>query len=264
MKKKKKRFHQFVVIEKGPVNSAIMDFLKGRVYQVENEFIKKFEEAKYEEIPDFVHSLQEEGLIIEVEEKAWIPVIEPDEEDDEELSFMIEIEEGADPALVKRRFSDFTLSGINYYGEDPPAEIIPDVAVSQAVVDFDACLELSRVTAEFFKLKETHYRFNREFNSCWGKKIAVMRDGKVRPCIYSEVVIGDLNTEPAADILERARGYWEITKDKVKRCRDCELRYICFDCREIARREENDLHAPNPHCSYDPHTGKWADERDRY
>ena len=28
-----------------------------------------------------------------------------------------------------------------------------------------------------------------------------------------------------------------------------------FDCREIARRESNNLYAPNPYCSYDPFTG---------
>lgn len=256
----KKRFHQFVIVEKGPVNSAVMDFLKGRVYQVENQFIEKFNDEKYDQIPDLIRSLESEGLIIEVDQSAWIPVNQKNDEEDEEMAFMIEIEKGADLVLVKQAFADFNLSGIDYYGEYPPLEIIPEVAVTQAEKDFEACVELSRVTADFVRLREPHYRFNREFNSCWGKKIAVMRDGKVRPCIYSEVIIGDLNSEPAEDIIERARSYWEITKDRVKKCRDCELRYICFDCREIARRKENDLYACNPHCSYDPYTGTWDGE----
>ena len=56
--------------------------------------------------------------------------------------------------------------------------------------------------------------------------------------------------------------YWMLTKEKVTKCKDCELRYICFDCRETARKYKNYLYATNPNCSYNPYSGKWGDFKD--
>ena len=106
------------------------------------------------------------------------------------------------------------------------------------------------------------YYFNMRFNSCWGKKIAVTKDGKVRPCIYSEIIIADLKRSQLRDIIEASKRYWDITKDKIDRCKDCELRFVCFDCREIPHRATNNLYAANPYCFYDPYQGIWQGEKD--
>lgn len=58
-------------------------------------------------------------------------------------------------------------------------------------------------------------------------------------------------------MLEKAKKYWLITKDRIKKCKDCELRYVCFDCREIVKRKTNDLYASNPYCKYNPYKGIW-------
>jgi len=99
-----KDFHQFISIEKGPVNTAVIDFLKGNVYQVENEIIDKFMKRKYQEIPKFIQSLKAEELIIEVDERRWIPRInlKSRERDEDENSLELEVENGADFMLIKK------------------------------------------------------------------------------------------------------------------------------------------------------------------
>jgi radical SAM protein with 4Fe4S-binding SPASM domain len=99
-------------------------------------------------------------------------------------------------------------------------------------------------------------------NSCWAKKIAVTKDGKIRPCIYSNIVIGNMyDDEDIQSVVKKALKYWDINKDKVEKCKNCELRYACFDCREIAQRKSNgNLYAKNPYCNYDPFKGKWIKE----
>ena len=77
-----KRFHQFVILERGPVKTAIIDFLKGDVYQVENTVIELFKIREYEEIADFIQSCKKEELIVEVDEKLWIPRISFEKENE--------------------------------------------------------------------------------------------------------------------------------------------------------------------------------------
>ena len=54
---------------------------------------------------------------------------------------------------------------------------------------------------------------------------------------------------------------WELTKDKVLVCKDCEYRYACFDCRPLAADSNygmNYSNAPAPRCTYNPYTGEWG------
>lgn len=253
-----KRFHQLVRCEKGPVNTAVIDLLKGHIYHVANGFIEKFDSRKYDEIVEFVKSLEKEELIIEIEENAWIPVIDPGPNNGEEISFIIEMEEGVEPGLIKRLFKDFKVFKIHYYGQNTPGEIIPGVDILRKEKNFSRCIESSTREGELKKVNESIYRWNKKYHNCWGRKIAITKDMMVRPCIYSSIITGNLNENNIDKIMEKAGQYWTITKDKVERCKDCELRYICFDCREIAFRSMGNLFASNPNCTYDPHTGTWT------
>jgi radical SAM protein with 4Fe4S-binding SPASM domain len=257
---KVKRFHQYVLLEKGRANTAIVDFLKGDIFQVENEVLEKFERGAYDEIPDFMKSLEEEGLILELDEDTWIPGVPAElEEEDDEVSIVLELEEGVDLQLVMHKFRDVKLGKIVYYGKEAPPPILPFVELVRKDKNFEECLEAARVDSEFAEIEEDFYGFNRKFNSCWGQKMAVTADGKIKPCIHSGIEVGDLQKDDPAAVIEKMQEYWQITKDKVEKCKDCELRYACFDCREIARREAGDLLAAPPYCQYDPYKGVWPE-----
>jgi radical SAM protein with 4Fe4S-binding SPASM domain len=238
---KVKKFHQFIVLEKGPVNTAIVDLLKGDVYQIGNNFVEKFLERKYREIPDFIRMLEEEDLCFEVESADWIPYISFDELKDD--YFHVQIEEGSDVDEIRSRFSDYSIS----------------ISISTLEEkDFNRCQESVKCDGNFPGINETYYHFNRYYNSCWGKKITVLKDGTARPCIHSQIILGRIFTGDVNMIVEKAGEYWKLTKDKVEKCKDCELRYVCFDCREIAMREGRKTSSTNPYCRYDPYTGNWS------
>jgi hypothetical protein len=187
---KVKKFHQFVVLEKGPVNTAIIDLLKGNIYQIGNDIIDKFLDENHREIGEFIRGLEEEELIFEVEKKDWIPSIAIEENEDE--SFQLEIEEGVDLDLLLRRFRGFKISGIIYNGKELPEGLPSFVEFIHHNRSYNDCLESTEVENRLEKIDERFYRFNRHYNSCWGKKVAVTKDGKIRPCIHSRIVIGDL------------------------------------------------------------------------
>lgn len=254
-----KKFHQFVVLEKGNVNTAVIDFMKGNIYQVENAYIDKFRQGKYSEIPEFMEFVDQEGLILEIEPGTWVPQtgVQYEEKD---LVITLEIEEGADLTLIAESFRDFRIDNVVYYGKKIPAGLLPynDIpSLSLKQKDLSKCEAFTTIDGDFPNTRDRIYRFNHKYNSCWGQKAAVTADNKVRPCIYSDIDAGDLKNGNIAEIMEELKTYWEITKDNVETCKECELRFACFDCREIARKKSGHLLAANPNCKYNPATGTW-------
>ena len=252
-----KSFHQFVHIEKGSVNSAIIDFLKGDVYHTENEIIRTFLERECQKIPKFVQLLQKEGLIIEHDEKRWIPRLEFKIHELNKYNYELEIEQGVNLKNVLEFIVKTEITRMTVYGNSDYGKMIQGVKINYKQKSFNKCLNMSTINGVFGKISETEYNINKIYNSCWGRKIAITRDGMIRPCIYSEIVIGDMLKEDIDAIIQKANEYWNITKDKVEICKDCEFRYLCFDCREIAYREFNNIFAPNPNCFYNPYSGKF-------
>jgi radical SAM protein with 4Fe4S-binding SPASM domain len=111
------------------------------------------------------------------------------------------------------------------------------------------------------------YSFDRakKYHSCLAGKIAVTSVGDVIPCIFARSeVCGNILTSPLSELLESEilQKYWKTTKDQVVKCRDCEYRYACHDCRPAAQGsdEEKDWFAAPKDCLYDPYTGVWAEE----
>lgn len=56
--------------------------------------------------------------------------------------------------------------------------------------------------------------------------------------------------------------YWNITKDQIEVCKDCEFRHICTDCRAYTERThfDKDIDLSKPlKCGYNPYTNEWAE-----
>ncbi len=263
MDKKEKKFHQFVFLEKGPVNTALIDCLQGNVFQVENQVIEKFKNGEHEDIPEFLESIEEEKLIIETDAKNWVPRAHIDLKKEElfETGFELHCEEGLDLNYLCDKFKDYKIRRIIFYGNNIPEIERPfPPPVVKARKDFRKCMERSKVSGDFDKIDDLTYYFNKAYNSCWGEKIAVTADGKVRPCIHSNIIAADITRDSSVEIVKIMREkYWELTKDKVEKCKECELRHVCFDCREIAQRNGKDLLGTNPYCNYEPYKGSWTD-----
>lgn len=49
--------------------------------------------------------------------------------------------------------------------------------------------------------------------------------------------------------------YWDITKDEIHVCKDCEYRYICNDCRAFV----TDIYDKPLKCKYNPYKQKWEE-----
>lgn len=103
------------------------------------------------------------------------------------------------------------------------------------------------------------------YHSCLAGRLAITASGDVIPCIFARSQLcGNILNLPLKDVLhgEALQKCWQTTKDHVTKCRDCEYRYACTDCRPHAQGSDQNKKwlACSKDCSYNPYTGKWADE----
>lgn len=103
------------------------------------------------------------------------------------------------------------------------------------------------------------------YNSCLHKKISIDKDGNIRNCPSMPESFGNIKDTTLEEALNKPgfKKYWNITKDQVEVCKDCEFRYICTDCRAFTERthtnkEGLDISKPLK-CGYNPYTAEWAE-----
>ncbi|GMB01888.1 radical SAM protein [Pelosinus sp. IPA-1] len=113
-----------------------------------------------------------------------------------------------------------------------------------------------------FYTDETSFTTAHTYCQCLAGKIAVTSTGDVIPCIFARnQLCGNILTSSLADILEGQPllQCWHTTKNQILKCKDCEYRYACSDCRPLAQGSDPEkrwLASPTD-CSYNPYTGTW-------
>ncbi len=106
---------------------------------------------------------------------------------------------------------------------------------------------------------------SRHHNSCLNCKLSIDRSGNIKNCPSMEQDFGNLENTRLEESLHHKdfRRYWNLTKDSIEGCKDCEFRYVCTDCRAYTERTDTnkaglDISKPLK-CGYDPYTGEWEE-----
>lgn len=121
------------------------------------------------------------------------------------------------------------------------------------------------VNYNYFILNKLSYLESLHHNSCLHKKIAIDAEGNIRNCPSMPQSFGNINTTTLEEALQHPdlKKYWNLTKDQIEVCKDCEFRYICTDCRAYTERSHTDkegLDTSKPlKCGYNPYTGVWEE-----
>ncbi|MFP3834903.1 grasp-with-spasm system SPASM domain peptide maturase [Chryseobacterium sp. SIMBA_028] len=102
-------------------------------------------------------------------------------------------------------------------------------------------------------------------NSCLHKKIGIDIKGNIKNCPLMPQTFGNIHTSNLEETFIQSdfKKYWNLTKDHIEGCKDCEFRYVCTDCRAFTERNmknKDGLDISKPlKCGYDPYTGVWED-----
>lgn len=85
-------------------------------------------------------------------------------------------------------------------------------------------------------------------------------EGAIKHSVNDTYSFGNIHLDSIDTIVNNSefKKIWYATKDKIKICRDCEFKYVCFDTRPLTFNETDQLYESAIACDYDPYIGEWA------
>lgn len=115
-----------------------------------------------------------------------------------------------------------------------------------------------KVDEKFFVANIPSFTEAKNFNSCLNRKISVDEFGEIKNCPSFGKGYGNVQTTSLQTVLNNQlfKKIWDINKDQIEVCKDCEYRYICTDCRAFLNDPQNIFSKPLK-CNYDPYQSIW-------
>lgn len=132
---------------------------------------------------------------------------------------------------------------------------------SDVISNNDCC---GQVSSKYFNLNIDHYMESQFHNTCLNKKMTVDISGDFKNCPSLPGNFGNIRNTQMTEVLlnNDFTKLWNIKKDQIEICKDCEFRYICTDCRAF-RSDELNLYSKPKKCGYDPYAGIWDHKSSR-
>ncbi|WP_108424691.1 grasp-with-spasm system SPASM domain peptide maturase [Flagellimonas amoyensis] len=137
-------------------------------------------------------------------------------------------------------------------------EILFDrVFIKKEITSFKYC---GAVNMKYFNTNLPKVLEAMKHNSCLYKKISIDEEGNIKNCPSMSQSFGNITNTTLQEALDHPdfKKYWNITKDQIAVCKDCEFRYICTDCRAYLENPEDQYSKPLK-CGYDPYTNQWEE-----
>lgn len=114
-----------------------------------------------------------------------------------------------------------------------------------SIADFDVNMEL--------------FMESKLYNNFYNKRAYIDLKGDVYRTENDLVFFGNINSSSLLNIAKekKFKEFWNITKDKIEICKDCEYRYMCVDNRLPLFKNDSNLWVLEGVCNYDPYKAIW-------
>lgn len=98
-------------------------------------------------------------------------------------------------------------------------------------------------------------------NTCLNRKLSIDHNGEIKNCPSMQQSFGNIKETTIKEVLsiKELSQSWNINKDSIDVCKDCEFRYMCADCRAFVKDLSNPFSQPAK-CNYNPYLAKWDGE----
>jgi SPASM domain peptide maturase of grasp-with-spasm system len=96
------------------------------------------------------------------------------------------------------------------------------------------------------------------YNNFFHKKVYISEIGEVKNSPFGEIVFGSIKKSSLEDIVNNKdfRKIWNVKKDLIDVCKDCEFRYMCVDNRNPIQRNAYEWYFVDD-CHYNPYVNRW-------
>ncbi|KAF2516654.1 grasp-with-spasm system SPASM domain peptide maturase [Flavobacterium foetidum] len=110
-----------------------------------------------------------------------------------------------------------------------------------------------------FLLNIANFNESLKYSSAYNRTVFIDDLGNVRRYVEDESIFGNVAKDDLREVVLNSEiiSFWEINKDKIKICRDCEFRYICPDGSIPFKIDEEKYYSSSNSCNYSPYTNKW-------
>ncbi|WP_282779404.1 grasp-with-spasm system SPASM domain peptide maturase [Phaeodactylibacter xiamenensis] len=131
------------------------------------------------------------------------------------------------------------------------------VLVEDDIIDQRCC---GVISSHYFVQNMLSFTESLNHNSCLNRKISIDTEGNIKNCPSMKESYGNIKDTTLLEALEKPgfKKYWNITKDQISVCKDCEFRYICTDCRAYLE-DPDDIYSKPLKCGYNPYTCEWEE-----
>lgn len=133
----------------------------------------------------------------------------------------------------------------------------PITFLDYKINNFSHC---GKIGNDYFSVNKEKVLESLNHNSCLHKKVSIDKDGNIKNCPALSNSFGNIHDTTLEQALNHKdfKKYWNITKDQIEVCKDCEFRHICTDCRAYLEDPKNQYSKPLK-CGYSPYTNKWEE-----
>lgn len=101
---------------------------------------------------------------------------------------------------------------------------------------------------------------SQQHNTFFNRKIYINGNGAIQNAPNCDKIFGSVQKDSLAEMLtnDDFTKYWNIKKDIIKVCKDCEYRHMCVDARKPLQKNTEGLWELEGICAYDPYETTWA------
>lgn len=221
---------------------SIKELIDLGVQQMELRFYKSNPDILMEILSLFKDSNVNGLIIIYNNRKAW---------DRESLEFVLKMEKRIARVYLYNSESEDVVS---FKVDETGADVI-----YLAANDLSS-IHCGKVSPEYFAINIPHFTESQHYNTCLNRKISIDREGNIKNCPGMAKSYGHIKDTKLIDVVDDPgfQQVWFIKKDEIIKCKDCEFRYICTDCRAYLENPEDEYSAPLK-CGYNPYTCEWTE-----
>lgn len=114
------------------------------------------------------------------------------------------------------------------------------------------------INSSYFSVNVPLFTEAKSHNSCLNRKMSIDTKGNIKNCPSMVNSYGHILDTTLKEVVKKPafKKLWEINKDQIDTCMDCEFRYMCTDCRAYIEDSADILSKPSK-CNYDPYTATW-------
>lgn len=135
--------------------------------------------------------------------------------------------------------------------------ITPIIYTTKNVAQEKFC---GKIHVDNFGVNLLHFNESLHHNTCLNRKISIDINGNIKNCPSMKESFGNIKDITLQEAINKPgfKKYWNIKKDEITKCKDCEFRHVCTDCRAY-RENPDDIHSAPLKCGYDPYTCEWEE-----